>query len=654
MKARESLNRRLIYELFPPLPYNLTTHLHFTKYQSQPELNYYGYLNLSTSNLYATTRILYRHSLYLDAVASNNHINKLRPDNTMSLSSLSTSESFPYSSEMSVLTSQETSFSLTSTACTSMTSCSKDPEMRFAEKLAALLTTALVLLWLLVQAMDNVLVFVGVCGALWAVYGKARCFSQEQRNDTPQHDINEVHEVLDKTDDLPVILEFDDGESSAEDPPPVSNRVDSPLDADELVQVEFVEPFSWSGVPDDIRHRMEFLMHQHCHPTFNDGNMDDACWARLRKNELLDPFYDCQEAMSETSDYGYPSAPGRSVQQDAYDIEYMYNILKNDLTPELQEHLLHHHADYWFRYRCGVTNSNICRELLILQWHALRSPNVRISCMEDIIYLDLPRVRRHRPECGIHSRYSCSLNSGVRPYLTDEEELVINVGASDYGYYNEQEVLSELQRTLLTNECFFKLKGKNSVPNWLDGIEDNELYDPNGYDPCRCGIAASKALTQYRDELEPGYTPNLANISEFPIALLPCSVSVQSIARKVSGREFVVIPQLPRSQHIIQECHIHALLTNNIFVLIDTSFHDINDRIEGQNLYLPAPGMHKTTVFSHGFQTQPGFLEIPYHQLAPRCKHGHLHPPSSQCCRICYLGGNHENCQECRAFYASV
>jgi hypothetical protein len=69
--------------------------------------------------------------------------------------------------------------------------------------------------------------------------------------------------------------------------------------------------------------------------------------------------------------------------------------------------------------------------------------------------------------------------------------------------------------------------------------------------------------------------------------------------------------------------------------MVDTSFEDINARISAPDGFLPAPGLLKLSKFPPGYKTQPGFLTIPYENLAPRCVHGHL------------SHGSYANCMEC-------
>lgn len=95
-------------------------------------------------------------------------------------------------------------------------------------------------------------------------------------------------------------------------------------------------------------------------------------------------------------------------------------------------------------------------------------------------------------------------------------------------------------------------------------------------------------------------------------------------ALKLHNQETTDDDRVPRSQKILQVCKLHEMVWNNIFVLIDTTVDDINDRISDPDGLLPAPGDMKKTKYPRGFQTLPRFLMVPYEKLAERCVHGLL------------------------------
>jgi len=105
---------------------------------------------------------------------------------------------------------------------------------------------------------------------------------------------------------------------------------------------------------------------------------------------------------------------------------------------------------------------------------------------------------------------------------------------------------------------------------------------------------------------------------------------------KDRGKETTDDDEIPRCQKILQGCELHEFDSNNIFVLVDTSVGDINDRISDPEGLLPAPGQPNLTKFPIGYHTQPRFLMIPYSSLTKRCEHGHPEPSLDPSCQICF------------------
>lgn len=140
----------------------------------------------------------------------------------------------------------------------------------------------------------------------------------------------------------------------------------------------------------------------------------------------------------------------------------------------------------------------------------------------------------------------------------------------------------------------------------------------------------------YREELEHGLIPASFFFSEFPVTYVPQEVMCARLDMKVKNEEGTDHDRIPRCQKILQGCKLYEMVSNNIFVLIDNSVDNINDRISDPEGSLPAPGQI-STKFPLGYHTQPRFLMIAYDILTKRCEHGHpeysLFGPS---CYICF------------------
>jgi hypothetical protein len=65
------------------------------------------------------------------------------------------------------------------------------------------------------------------------------------------------------------------------------------------------------------------------------------------------------------------------------------------------------------------------------------------------------------------------------------------------------------------------------------------------------------------------------------------------------------------------------MMSNNIFVLVDDSYCDINDAFINPGGPLPAPEVWKTT-YPIDFRLKPLFLEVPYESLTQHCVHRQL------------------------------
>jgi hypothetical protein len=302
--------------------------------------------------------------------------------------------------------------------------------------------------------------------------------------------------------------------------------------------------------------------------------------------------------------------------------------LEGHLPAEFFSYLNKHHLQDLYRMRFWKCKSNELREELVAHWQELCLPAGVCSSMENMKWFFLNTyIRNFRKECPMWMREQCDpTHWPQRAYLTDEEERDINHGILDYNQYycwDGPGEVCQLFRDLAVNPPNAAVK-KNRVRGWLDDMIEHEQLDPNGYEHCDCGEKAAGDLLAYRNELEHDYDPAAASHSHFPVTFIDQEELAYRWALKWENEETMDDGQIPRCQKILQICELHEMICNNIFVLVDTSVDDINDRISDPDGLLPVPGDKKETGYPEGFQTLPRFLMIPYEELDERCMHGYL------------------------------
>jgi len=395
---------------------------------------------------------------------------------------------------------------------------------------------------------------------------------------------------------------------------------------------------------DEAFAKLAQLMEQHGNPTFNDGDLWSAVDALHQVNH--DNVYR-DDGSSVPMDFP-ASMPGRSVIGDAEDINFMYNTLLSRLSQEVIAHFAQQHPDVWYRSRCWQSGSNSCREALILLWHMVTATPDAIKNVDDVLAIDEARVKRLTPACPEDERHLCGPDSWHRPYLNYEEEKAVNRGIAEYNQYGTwYPELSELLQQLQASPNHIKLAVHNPVPKWLYDMNEEEMLDPNAFDPCCCGEAAAESITAYRNEIEVNYDPAKSYFSHFPLTYAHHHVITDRWLCKLEGKEVTSDHRIPRCKKIKQVCDLHELVSNNIFVLVDTSVDDINDRLVDPRGPLPVPGFTRQAQYPPDFETLPRFLEVAYQDLAPRCEHGLLHPPWAGACELCFEPRKHVNCAEC-------
>jgi hypothetical protein len=157
------------------------------------------------------------------------------------------------------------------------------------------------------------------------------------------------------------------------------------------------------------------------------------------------------------------------------------------------------------------------------------------------------------------------------------EEKRANEGIGGYNYVCRDGSLSQLQQQL---EARCKQKSnmdQGTIPLWVNSIDEDTLLDPNAFDPCCCGEADVKLMIQYHNEKEHGYDPAKQDHSRSPLPFGRHHSLLDRWNRRKEGRpDDEELP--PRSQTFTQVCSLHAIVSNNIYVMVDTSVENINSR----------------------------------------------------------------------------
>ncbi|KAF2830358.1 hypothetical protein CC86DRAFT_402402 [Ophiobolus disseminans] len=480
----------------------------------------------------------------------------------------------------------------------------KDADLQFAFKAAALLGIALIAYCLITTAIKDIAILCPVAYILSQVY-RIEALSKILESVAAElecgHtfiDLARLSDLFDDVEDHQNILIWMDGLATLVEPECNSSIVDVSKNTLQIVR---------NAAPTNMS-QFEDLMKQHGYPAFHDSDIwhDVTIRWKLNHNNVL---YD--NGLKDLPMACESSFPGRSAVQDFQDIEFMWSAVASGLAPEL----LAYFAKYEPIYICTSASGTI-------------------NSLEDVMNVDATRVRRFTPACPEKDRQLCGLNSGQRSYLNDEEKQAINHGVCEYNkYWTYYPELSELQKQLQVNPANAKL-------------QEEELFDDTAFEPCYCGDAALKSLVAYRNEPEINYNPTTSPFKEFPLQFVDDQVLVDRWFLNVTGGYIVEDDRIPRCKKIRQICDLHELKSNNIFVLVDTSVDNIQDRLVHPIGPLPVPGFKSQAQYPPDFQTLPRLLQIPYENLATRCKHGFLHPPNLSC-EVYFSQGQHHNSAEC-------
>lgn len=127
-------------------------------------------------------------------------------------------------------------------------------------------------------------------------------------------------------------------------------------------------------------------------------------------------------------------------------------------------------------------------------------------------------------------------------------------------------------------------------------MDGREFLDSNSFYGCECCAHAVNAFCDYREEIEHNYKEMKGHESCFPITFLDDSELDPLYTRMQQFPEAPSRTTPPRSQKIIQCCELHKKETDNIFIFVDTSVEDINDRLSGPYSRLFAP---RTTLLKY-------------------------------------------------------
>ena len=371
------------------------------------------------------------------------------------------------------------------------------------------------------------------------------------------------------------------------------------------------------------------LQRQHGNLVFNDTDQ----WApggRLYNQRLanhLEPiFIDGDGQTYEDVDGWF----GRPTMADALDIRFLLHALEPNLPEDLKAAIGAQSLDTLIKTR-SQNGENALLQELEMQWllicpGTIVAPGSPIKTLQDIKTIIEGNRRKFTPACHFDVRHYVGLDHPCRPYLTEYEEMAINEGISDYNFRNWSIDFkpSFIREATKDKPEHALLESYERVPDWMEDIDQGDLLDPNAFHECPCGQVAMATLGSYRDEKEHNYKEMKGFESSFPIEVLDGSELHDAMADLVQFPDYPEHTTPPRSQEIVQNCELHKTITKNVFVLVDTSAEDINERISDPGGILPAPGITSSS-YPSGFQTTIGFSEIPYRLLAPRCEHGRLH-----------------------------
>ncbi|KAI4698728.1 hypothetical protein J4E81_005339 [Alternaria sp. BMP 2799] len=371
------------------------------------------------------------------------------------------------------------------------------------------------------------------------------------------------------------------------------------------------------------------FQHQHGNLVFNDIDQwapGGRLYNQRMANHLEPIFIDGDGQAYEDVDGWF----GRPTNADALDIRFLLQALAPHLSEDLKAAIGAQSLDTLIKTRLKDGENALLQELE-MQWllicpGTIVAPGSPIKTLQDIKSIIEGNRRKFTPACHLDVRHYVGLDHSCRPYLTEYEEMEINEGIADYNIRNWSIDFkpSFIREATKGKPEHALIESYERIPDWMEDIDQGDLLDPNAFHECPCGQNAMTTLGSYRDEKEHNYKEMKGFESRFPIEVLDGSELHDAMADLVQFPDYPEHATPPRSQEVVQNCELHKTITKNIFVLVDTSAEDINERISDPGGLLPAPGITSSS-YPPGFQTTIGFSEIPYRLLAPRCEHGRLH-----------------------------
>jgi hypothetical protein len=394
---------------------------------------------------------------------------------------------------------------------------------------------------------------------------------------------------------------------------------------------------------------VERLENEHEQPEFKDEYLD-AWYKKVNEvhNGILDFDPNTNEFSKHVPDWDHFSL-ARSVGADEKDMKFMEEQL-GDQAPEQYYDAIALLPDGVQKHqtRFAENGYNPIMDSLSLKWREIhgmpvREKQVPVKTLKDIHETEVERIRSHRQECPTVTRhcFSPDLSDEHRPYLTEKEEMNVNLGCSEYSVCYPDGELGKVQERLRAenpNHTQLNYDGA-TIPKWLWNVKDGEVLDPNAFESCPCEKIAAQQLSSYRAEKEHGYWTMRPGCQVFPIEFLSMDQGLEEYdGRKKGSKDGIWYEQpLPRRcQQVIQDCRYHAMVTDFIFVLLDDAIYDPNARITNPGGLLPAPGLQENVVYPSGFEVPRGIRDIPYENLPPRCRHGNEHPGVNQGCELCF------------------
>ncbi|UPX15456.1 uncharacterized protein EKO05_0005902 [Ascochyta rabiei] len=394
------------------------------------------------------------------------------------------------------------------------------------------------------------------------------------------------------------------------------------------------------------------LMEAHDNPTFCEGRLDNVRREALyRRYRSVRDFYNQDETASDFT--GLASWPDRSVSGDEKDIYGMLGQGWHYLSSQMQQYIVNNGFRELIRIRDGITGLNLFSTQLELAWHRnnplmMNGGLPQVTDIKDVYICQISKTRSHRTPYSTSSRACSGFSLNHRQYLTDEQEVLINQGSVEYIEETANAKISGRLQDLRASSRHGQAQLDNPVLGWLDGMERVEQFDANDCLPCNCGRKAMHDQLRFRYTAEPGYNPSqYAYAAPEPGFLLDEALELDRRKKMLDASYYGPAVGFPRSQSVAQICDLHAIPSNNLWILVDDCVEDANKCLSDATGDLPVPGFVNLQRYPHGFRIPRGFLEVERDELPPRCKHGYLHPPFADHCNRCFPNGEHENCPEC-------